>query len=75
MRSYYSYAIFSTSASTQDAQEFALAHQISLINLALPDFPPLRNLVRESAKSVYDAMKLLQPSRRPTVHGIRNYLW
>ncbi|WP_141743945.1 hypothetical protein [Streptomyces sp. EN23] len=74
MRYHYSYAIFSTSGFTQDAQEFALAHQISLIDLSLPDFLPLRNLVRASAKSVYDAMKLLQPSRRPAVYEIRNYL-
>ncbi|WP_406241417.1 hypothetical protein [Streptomyces anulatus] len=74
VRYYYSYAIFSTSGFTQDAQEFALAHQISLIDLSLPDFLPLCNLVRASAKSVYDAMKLLQPSRRPTVYEIRNYL-
>ncbi|WP_245936291.1 restriction endonuclease [Streptomyces cahuitamycinicus] len=56
-RYHYSYAIFSTSGFTQDAQEFALAHQISLIDLSLPDFRPLRDLVRVAAKSVYDAMK------------------
>ncbi|WP_239109789.1 hypothetical protein [Streptomyces anulatus] len=74
VRYHYSYAIFSTSGFTQDAQEFALDHQLSPIDFSLPGFLPLRNLVRESAKSVYDAMKLLQPSRRPAVYEIRKYL-
>ncbi|MFI6935719.1 hypothetical protein [Streptomyces sp. NPDC050287] len=73
-RYHYSYAIFSTSGFTQDAQEFALAHQISLIDLSLPDFQPLCDLVRVAAKSVYDAMKPMPPSQRPTVYKIRNYL-
>ncbi|MER6784942.1 hypothetical protein ABT330_09955 [Streptomyces sp. NPDC000658] len=74
VRYHYSYAIFSTSGFTQDAQEFALAHQISLIDLSLPDFQPLCDLVRVAAKSVYDAMKPMPPSQRPTVYEIRNYL-
>jgi hypothetical protein len=74
VRYHYSYAIFSTSGFTQDAQEFALAHQISLIDLSLPDFQPLCDLVRVAAKSVYDAMKPMPSSQRPTVYEIRNYL-
>lgn len=74
VRYHYSYAIFSTSGFSQDAQEFALAHQISLIDLSLPDFQPLCDLVRVAAKSVYDAMKPMAPSQRPTVYEIRNYL-
>ncbi|MFE9940090.1 hypothetical protein [Streptomyces hirsutus] len=74
VRYHYTYAIFSTSGFTQDAQEFALAHQLSLIDLSLPDFQPLRDLVRTAAKSVYDAMKPMPPSQRPTVYEIRNYL-
>ncbi|MFM9593121.1 hypothetical protein ACKI1O_27495 [Streptomyces scabiei] len=73
-RYHYSYAIFSTSGFTQDAQEFALAHQISLIDLSLPDFQPLRSLVMDAARSVYDAMRPMPPSQRPTVYEIRNYL-
>ncbi|WP_416978776.1 hypothetical protein [Streptomyces sp. T028] len=73
-RYHYSYAIFSTSGFTQDAQEFALAHQISLIDLSLPDFQPLCDLVRTAAESVYDAMKPMPLSQRPTVYEIRNYL-
>lgn len=74
VRYHYSYAIFSTSGFTQDAQEFALAHQISLIDLSLPDFQPLRDLVRVAAMSVHDAMRPMPPSQRPTVYEIRNYL-
>ncbi|GGY81614.1 hypothetical protein GCM10010363_73070 [Streptomyces omiyaensis] len=73
-RYHYSYAVFSTSGFTLDAQEFALAHQISLIDLSLPDFQPLCNLVRVAAKSVYDATKTMPPSRRPTVYEIRTYV-
>lgn len=70
----YSYAIFSTSGFTRDAQEFALAHQISLIDLSLSDFKPLCELVRDAAKSVYDATKSMPPSQRPAVYEIRNYV-
>ncbi|TQL19501.1 hypothetical protein FBY37_1421 [Streptomyces sp. SLBN-134] len=73
-RYHYSYAIFSTSGFTRDAQEFALAHQISLIDLSLPDFQSLCGLVRVAAKSVYDAAMPMPPSQRPTVYEIRNYL-
>lgn len=73
-RYHYSYAIFSTSGFTRDAQEFALAHQISLIDLSLPDFQSLRNLVTVAAKAVYDAAMPMPPSQRPTVYEMRNYL-
>ncbi|MFE4411329.1 hypothetical protein [Streptomyces sp. NPDC056821] len=73
-RYHYTYAIFSTSGFTQDAQEFALAHQISLIDLSLPDFKSLCDLVRVAAKSVYDATKSMPPNQQPTVYEIRNYL-
>lgn len=74
VRYHYSYAIFSTSGFTQDAQEFALAHQISLIDLSLPDFQPLCDLVSVASESVHDAMSSMPPSERPTVYEIRNYL-
>ncbi|MEU0652063.1 hypothetical protein ABZ485_07445 [Streptomyces albogriseolus] len=70
----YSYAVFSTSGFTRDAQEYALAHQISLIDLSLPDFEPLCGLVKVAAKSVYDVTKSMPPSQRPTVYEIRNYV-
>ncbi|MFE2261051.1 hypothetical protein [Streptomyces griseosporeus] len=74
VRYHYSYAIFSTSGFTQDAQEFALAHQLSLIDLSVPDFRPLRDLVQSAAKAVYDAAKSMAISHQPTVYEIRNYL-
>ncbi|PAK27201.1 hypothetical protein CJD44_05745 [Streptomyces sp. alain-838] len=73
-RYHYSYAIFSTSGFTRDAQEFALAHQISLIDLSLPDFNPLCKLVKDAAEAVYDVTKSMPPSQRPAVYRIRNYV-
>ncbi|MCZ4120254.1 hypothetical protein [Streptomyces sp. H39-S7] len=70
----YSYAIFSTSGFTQDAQEFALAHQLSLVDLSVPDFKKLRNLVRTAAKDVHAAMKALPAADIPATNEIRNYL-
>ncbi|MGW6521728.1 hypothetical protein [Streptomyces sp. NPDC054962] len=70
----YSYAIFSTSGFTQDAQEFALAHQISLVDLSMPDFQKLRDLVRTTAHNVHAAMDTMPASHIPTVHEIRHYL-
>ncbi|MFF1442043.1 hypothetical protein [Streptomyces sp. NPDC058295] len=70
----YSYAIFSTSGFTQDAQEFALAHQISLVDLSMPDFRKLRDLVRAAAKAVHAAMDAMPAADLPTIHAIRNYL-
>ncbi|GAA4610026.1 hypothetical protein BJY16_007635 [Actinoplanes octamycinicus] len=48
----YVYALFSRSGFTDDAQQFALAHQISLVDLSLPMFAALRRAVREAADSV-----------------------
>ncbi|OMI84792.1 hypothetical protein BSZ07_36720 [Streptomyces sp. M1013] len=70
----YSYAIFSTSGFSQDAQEFALAHQISLVDLSMPDFARLRTLVRTAAKDVHAAMQELPAASRPTVHALRTHL-
>lgn len=45
----YRYALFSTSGFTADAQGFALAHQISLIDLSGPAFKHLVDLVTDAA--------------------------
>jgi hypothetical protein len=42
---HYRYSLFSTSGFTQPAQDFALAHQISLIDLSGPSFASLRQAV------------------------------
>ncbi|MFC9096922.1 hypothetical protein [Streptomyces sp. NPDC057072] len=73
-RYHYSYAIFSTSGFSQDAQEFALAHQISLVDLSLPDFKKLRSLVYTTARDVWAAMHAMPAAERPMVYQIRNYL-
>ncbi|MET9388111.1 hypothetical protein ABZY09_45835 [Streptomyces sp. NPDC002928] len=70
----YSYAIFSTSGFSKDAQEFALAHQISLVDLSMPDFANLRTLVADTAKTVHAAMDAMPAESRPKTHEIRNFL-
>lgn len=45
----YVYALFSRSGFTDDAQRFALAHQISLVDLSLPMFSALRRAVRKAS--------------------------
>jgi hypothetical protein len=70
----YNYAIFSTSGFSQDAQEFALAHQISLVDLSMPDFERLRSLVFDTAGAVHAAMNAMDTAERPKLHEIRNFL-
>ncbi|MFH9474442.1 hypothetical protein [Streptomyces globisporus] len=70
----YNYAIFSTSGFTKEAQDYALAHQISLIDLSAPDFAVLRNLVRTAADKIHAALEAAPAGERPTVHQIRAYL-
>jgi hypothetical protein len=49
----YVYALFSRSGFTDDAQRFALAHQISLVDLSLPMFGALRYAVRKAADGAF----------------------
>lgn len=67
----YSYAIFSTSGFSPEAQDYALAHQISLIDLSAPDFAVLRNLVKTTADTIHAVLEVTpQPSgRRYTRYG------
>ncbi|MGA4544412.1 hypothetical protein ACPA54_30935 [Uniformispora flossi] len=48
----YTYTVFSTSGFSKDAQGYALAHQISLVDLSGPAFAPLRTLVKTLAKDI-----------------------
>ncbi|MFF3589016.1 hypothetical protein ACFYYI_17915 [Streptomyces sp. NPDC002387] len=73
-RYHYSYAIFSTAGFSRDAQEYALAHQISLIDLSMPDFEGLRNLVSRQAQRVHEVLDTLPPKQRPRVHAVRTHL-
>jgi hypothetical protein len=49
---HYRYSLFSTSGFTNPAQDFALAHQISLIDLSGPSFASLRRAVEVFASAV-----------------------
>ncbi|MCX5521383.1 restriction endonuclease [Streptomyces bobili] len=70
----YNYAIFSTSGFSPEAQDYALAHQISLIDLSAPDFAVLRNLVRTTADTIHAALEMTPAAERPQVREIRAYL-
>lgn len=50
---HYRYSIFSTSGFTAPAQDFALAHQLSLIDLSGPSFAPLRQAVELCASAAH----------------------
>ncbi|MCF0078100.1 restriction endonuclease [Streptomyces lomondensis] len=73
-RYHYSYAIFSTAGFSRDAQEYALAHQISLVDLSMPDFAGLRHLVSTRAQRVHEALDALPAGQRPRVYEIRSHL-
>ncbi|NUB25305.1 hypothetical protein [Azospirillum brasilense] len=49
----YRYAIFSTSGFTKDAVRYALAHQVSLIDLSLPHFNDLRRVIDQVGNQVF----------------------
>lgn len=64
MRRYqYRYALFSTSGFTPDAQKYALAHQISLIDLQGPAFADLRGAASQTAQRL---LRLAQSSELPS---------
>ena len=52
VRHHYRYALFSASGFTSDAQEFALTHQISLVDLQGPAFADLRNASTVTARKL-----------------------
>lgn len=51
----YSYVLFSANGFTAPAQEYALAHQISLVDLSGHSFSWLRDAVGSAAAKLYDA--------------------
>lgn len=53
-RYHYRYSLFSMSGFSSPAEEFALAHQISLIDLQGPAFDPLRNAVSRTADELLE---------------------
>ena len=50
----YCYSLFSTTGFTKPAQEMALAHQISLIDLSGAEFDDLRQIVDDLADFMYN---------------------
>jgi hypothetical protein len=50
----YRYALFSTSGFTAPAVDYALAHQISLIDLGGPDFEDLQRLLESLANIIFE---------------------
>jgi Restriction endonuclease len=56
-RHHYRYVLFSASGFTEDAQKYALAHQISLIDLQGPAFADLRAITEQTTR---DLLKLAE---------------
>ncbi|WP_230329941.1 restriction endonuclease [Nocardia aurantiaca] len=64
-RYHYRYTLFSTSGFSTDAQRYALAHQISLVDLSNPGFAQFRALVEQVADAMYDLATRNQISTFP----------
>ncbi|MEV4501941.1 hypothetical protein [Streptomyces klenkii] len=69
----YSYALFSASGFTTDAQKYALAHQISLVDLSGESFDWLRNALYATAGALFDAQTTYHLKSFP-VSWMRNEL-
>lgn len=68
----YLYALFSTSGFSADAQEYALAHQIFLVDLSTTTFSPLVKAIGQAAARVVDGSAL--PSSPVPVQLVRRKL-
>jgi hypothetical protein len=66
----YVYSLFSTSGFTEPAQKYALAHQISLIDLSGESFAWLRSTISETAAALYTLRSSRSIQRFP-VNGLR----
>jgi hypothetical protein len=69
----YRYALFSTSGFTSEAQGFALAHQISLIDLSGPAFSQLAGAVTDATQEVHSQAVALGLKSFP-LHQVRHRL-
>lgn len=58
----YSYALFSANGFTAEAQKYALAHQISLVDLSGASFSWLLGVIGSTAWSLFEAQKYLPDS-------------
>lgn len=59
----YRYALFSTAGFTKHSVDYAMAHQISLIDLSGPDFWDLRELVNRLGSSLHEFMSTQSEER------------
>ncbi|MFE3195077.1 hypothetical protein ACFXHA_39145 [Nocardia sp. NPDC059240] len=64
-RYHYRYALFSASGFTTPAQQFALAHQISLVDLSNPGFAPLLTAADDLAAETVALIEQSRVSRFP----------
>ena len=55
-RRHYRYAIFATGGFSPTAQDYALAHEIALVDLSGPEWRFLRDVVRNSAEALLNAV-------------------
>lgn len=64
-RYHYRYTLFSASGFTTDAQRYALAHQISLVDLSNPGFASFLDLVEQVADAMYELAEQFDVSPFP----------
>ena len=57
-RRHYRYALFSTSGFSRPAQDYAIAHQISLVDLSGPEWSALRDAVDNTAHDLLDGVPI-----------------
>ena len=55
-RRHYRYALFSTSGFSRPAQDYAIAHQIALVDLSGPEWSGLHNAVNNTAQELLDGV-------------------
>lgn len=67
----YSYALFSANGFTEDAQKYALAHQISLVDLSGASFGWLLGAIGATASSLDTAQRYLLESERFPITWMR----
>ncbi|MFD9601278.1 hypothetical protein [Streptomyces sp. NPDC059970] len=70
----YSYALFSANGFTADAQKYALAHQISLVDLSGASFAWLLGAIGATAWTLHEAQKYQGPSETFPMTWLRTEL-
>jgi hypothetical protein len=60
-RRHYRYALFSTSGFSKQAQDYAIAHQISLVDLSGPEWTGLRDAAHDGAHEILESVPAWVP--------------